>query len=927
MSAHNDEFKDKVFPAELEEIKRRRETLGIDTKGLDPEELDGEPAAKRDLAGLALSGGGIRSATFSLGVIQALANERPFREEGEPEAAHGILEHVDYLSTVSGGGYIGSCVSSLLNEPLDESGNRPLGPGFPLKYTAGVEEPPALTHLRNSSNYLIAGGMLGKLRLPNLLLRGILMNLFAFLPFVMAGVFVTEAIFENGPHWDGLPKLVLPLVALFVASAIAFPFARRFLGNRFDWRTRNAYELWLTIPLLLVAILLAAIPIMRLTQLAMEHRMDQVVEFLAGLGTTAWWRASVVLIAVAGLFMLAGKASENVSKLRGRLLLWLIGLLGPLMLFAIYLGLCLWQIESPFIPLSAANVLDKVVVECGPVDPRRDDNFSGPYFDDLHDDDDDPEPEDERSCFMKKAIGKPGPKPRDFGDLWDALIRPKAIDSTAALIDELKGRNIEFYNDAIVSCQSAGPPPQPCGEEPTGDWRDDERVWVVQDHRHNDARLLGVCPKWGTAPPADGPASAEWIAKNCTYFMRGSDHALRIEGAELRLLEGRQDWVFFAVFGLLLVFNRYFLDINIASPHGFYRDRLSKAFLFGLSEDGGDSDGDGATANKTQQNDRLKLTELNGLKSTAPYQLINVALNLQGSTDPDLRGRGCDFFIFSKRYTGSDRTGYAKTEDMETYDRHLDLGTATAISGAAAAPNMGTTTNRSLVFIMTMLNIRLGYWLPNPRNVNREYWYKKLSLGGAKPTLILKEAVGLLDAKGSYVNVSDGGHIENLAIYQLLRRRCKFIVAVDGEADPDMSFHGLVTLMRYARIDMGIEIDINLDDLRKDADGLSKSQWTLGRIRYGDGGDGEDDIGHLLYVKLSVKGDEPEYIRAYRARWPDYPHQSTADQFFSEDQFEAYRALGEHICKAMLRDVRNVGRFRDLNAKSFDDLAELRRGG
>ena len=91
-------FLQDVFPAELEEINQRRRALHLPAVP-----SDSAPSTKLALVGLSLSGGGIRSATFSLGVIQALAK-------------HGLLKTVDYLSTVSGGGFIGSCLSSLLND-------------------------------------------------------------------------------------------------------------------------------------------------------------------------------------------------------------------------------------------------------------------------------------------------------------------------------------------------------------------------------------------------------------------------------------------------------------------------------------------------------------------------------------------------------------------------------------------------------------------------------------------------------------------------------------------------------------------------------------------------------------------------------------------------------------------------------------------
>ena len=117
--------------------------------------------------------------------------------------------------------------------------------------------------------------------------------------------------------------------------------------------------------------------------------------------------------------------------------------------------------------------------------------------------------------------------------------------------------------------------------------------------------------------------------------------------------------------------------------------------------------------------------------------------------------------------------------------------------------------------------------------------------------------------------------------------------------------------MRFARIDMGIELVMDLENLRKSEGGLSKTHSTLGEIRYANG-----EIGHLLYIKLSVTGDESEYIRSYRASHPEYPHQSTADQFFSENQFEAYRALGEHACEGLMGDPESIGPFAGITKRS-----------
>src|SRR5262249_22332215 len=104
---------------------------------------------------------------------------------------------------------------------------------------------------------------------------------------------------------------------------------------------------------------------------------------------------------------------------------------------------------------------------------------------------------------------------------------------------------------------------------------------------------------------------------------------------------------------LVLLLNLRFLDVSIASPHGFFRDRLSKVFLLRLQGDG------------VASNDALKLSALNTKENAAaPYHLVNATLNLGGSKDRDLRGRNADCFFFSKLFVGSERVGYAPTPEV-----------------------------------------------------------------------------------------------------------------------------------------------------------------------------------------------------------------------------------------------------------------------
>ena len=156
--------------------------------------------------------------------------------------------------------------------------------------------------------------------------------------------------------------------------------------------------------------------------------------------------------------------------------------------------------------------------------------------------------------------------------------------------------------------------------------------------------------------------------------------------------------------------------------------------------------------------------------------------------------------------------------------------------------------------------------------------------------------LGWSTARTRMVNVSDGGHTgDNLGLVPLLRRRCKVILVCDFEEDRRFAFQSLNHAMRMAYIEENITIDINLDELMpRDPNptliGKSKASHTTGIITYIDGSKGT-----LIYLKSALSGFLPSRVYNYQQSHGDFPHQSTADQYFDDAQFEAYRALGEHI--------------------------------
>ncbi|NEH82942.1 hypothetical protein GR226_04215 [Rhizobium leguminosarum] len=317
------------------------------------------------------------------------------------------------------------------------------------------------------------------------------------------------------------------------------------------------------------------------------------------------------------------------------------------------------------------------------------------------------------------------------------------------------------------------------------------------------------------------------------------------------------------------------LNVNATSLHHYYKAKLSHAFLL-----------DG----KAEPAKPMKLSEFD--PERAMFPIVNCALNVPGSTAPKMRGRNADLFSFTPVSAGANLIGFEPIAAWEKANPQLSLATAMALSGAAVSPQMGLRTTRYGSFWLTLLNLRLNFWLKKPPG---KWWARYPNLWNLE-----KEISASASEKGAFVNISDGGHIENLGVYELLRRRCRFIVAVDGENDSQMTFHALTNLQRLAYIDHGIVIDANLEDLRLGEKGLSRSHFRFCRIRYPAGPDDSDEeIGYLVYLKLSLTGNEGEFIRRYKFDEPAFPHHSTANQFFTEVQFEAYRALGEHVGEKM----------------------------
>lgn len=356
--------------------------------------------------------------------------------------------------------------------------------------------------------------------------------------------------------------------------------------------------------------------------------------------------------------------------------------------------------------------------------------------------------------------------------------------------------------------------------------------------------------------------------------------------------------------GAALVFG-IFVNLNMVGPHRIWRDRLMEAFMPNRSAVK-DNKWEPAT-----EADTAMMKDMCGPKNPRPYHIVNTNLVLVNSPAVKFRGRGGDNFIISRLFSGSDATKWATTEDFQkTGKRGITLASAMATSAAALNPQAGVsgeglTRNTMVSMLLSLLNLRLGYWTTNPDRKPSVFPPNFFS-----PGLIKEVAASGFNETSRNILLSDGGHFENLAIYELIRRKVNLIVLSDGGADLQFNFDDLANAVEKARVDFGAKISFRDEDINQILGGtagntdfikkynIAKKGYAIGTIKYNDG-----STGTLIYIKLAMIPELPTDIYSYKGVNPDFPHQSTADQFFNEKQFEAYRELGYNVTwKMMLSD-------------------------
>jgi hypothetical protein len=401
-----------------------------------------------------------------------------------------------------------------------------------------------------------------------------------------------------------------------------------------------------------------------------------------------------------------------------------------------------------------------------------------------------------------------------------------------------------------------------------------------------------------------GAASLLVVGVSAVPLMLGST------ADEVRLLLG-----IFALLFTTVILIGWTTDPNRLSLHTFYKMRLVRAYL-GASNPNRSSQGQ-EDITETMPDDDVPLSKISGGSGRrGPYHLINATLNLTTGSDLVIAQRAAAPFLFSRHFCGSPLTGFRPTDRYRAGT--LTLGTAVAISGAAASPVMGSQTpSTATSMLMAFLNVRLGYWTPTPSGMDWEAPQARLW-----PFYLLREFFSHLADTGSHCYVTDGGHFENTAVYSLVERGCQRIVLSDCGADPDCVFDDLANLVRRCRIDFGAEITFpSLAPFSRETLAADRKPFVQGEIRYqrahlnalGREIEKGDDVpvGILLVIKPTLLAALETDVNRYSQQHADFPQQTTADQWFDEAQFESYRRLGDKSGTAAIVALKALGHLKD----------------
>ena len=914
--------------------------------------------AKEGLTGVCFSGGGIRSATFNLGVIQGLAQM-------------GMLPRIHYLSSVSGGGYVHEFLAGwILRNENQRSVIRELIPQTEPGCLPRAAEP--IQWLKRYASYLTpARGLFGAdlwtmlaIWFRNTILNQIpILAAFGFALFVVHLLVPKPILPEpiDGPQtyiegcdavwWTtGLACLVLAIASIWKlwrnlvtqegkASADPSKADRKLLSN-------GGVVTWLIAPWLSCAVWmtywLAVHPGMQSGWLAaptvvawgLMMILVQIVIFTGGaLGAFESYHPKGNRFGAGILYFLAGVTATAVACAVGWFLIY-VG--GEVAIYAsVWIGKAAhtnadpWRIELTILPGLLLSI---------------------PYV------------------AVELTLGLLGRDYRDMRREWFARLRAWSL-LYALLWTGVVG--LTLLGPYVGMWVATFPE--------TGKWSTAIAFVVAHlttvlggasskaDGKPTDNGLLGYKPM-DLAAMAAAPFAMVSLLLLLSYGASTGVDALLAKGWGWT---GAAFWHADVVCASVALVIAYIMgrrvDINEFSMHTFYKNRLSRCYLGAVVPGRREPDpftgfdGRGSVTEGETVDGKLRhtlhhlppyVTELFPKKYAydeqrtrtgkydGPFPIFCSTLNLTTGDDLATQQRKATSFAFTPLYSGysvgwtdGDKNkhvsfnGYVSTRDY-AYPKSKDklyggihVDSAVAISGAAASPNMGYNTNRALAFLMTLFNVRLGWWIPNTRRM--DMWNAERARATPKFALLhlFLELFGAVGDDAKYINLSDGGHFENMGLYELVRRRCRYIMVCDAENDPEMAFGGMGMAITKCRADFGAEIDLDLRPLQLDPEtGYCKAHCVVGTIQYPppwaatkgnadvrtdcvclEGEDQDIYTGIIVYMKSSLVGDEPADLLTYQLKSPVFPQDSTANQWFTEEQFEAYRRLGHHVALATMK--------------------------
>jgi hypothetical protein len=967
MGDSNDHFQFKdVLADELRTLNRRRGKRFVAKGSAEAEEAafnrdnSYSLAHASDLTGLAFSGGGIRSATFNLGVLQALAN---VREKDKPDKK-GLLSRFDYLSTVSGGGYIGSWLSAWLyrlndgnpsgegelndkqhllstrpcgfgpdknsKECIDSSGfsSSPMTSGFPPLEHAAVR------HLRRYSNYLtprlgLSGDTLAvvSLFLRNLvLLQLALVTLLAaiiMLPYFAAGI--SKSIIGTESTILSVPLDKATFVAGLLGLLTVLVISSRQLARAAEGKLDTAAKRNIPVVNAALVVLLTLASWLVVTGGVSIHGVAPWYNYLAVGAVTysaAWWTGQ--------FFKKRSQDQSNAeSSVRNE---WARAVFVPVfagLVFGLVSWLCGKALDHPWItdpdhllvvttigsPMILLVVSFIATVHIG---TARD------LFSEL----------------QREWWARMGGLVLLAGGIWLALFGAAYYAPPV----------VRWLGDGGFAVLAAW-----AGTSGAGAWLANRAMPDADGSKPSKIKPLLI----NLAPWLFLAGLAFLVAAGISMLMirlAGTpatwldalpiNQAISNSTRELLSLPWHKTLVGLFVASALFFAITWGLDINIFSAHTMYKNRLVRAYL-GASLPNRSESADPFTA--FNDGDDIWLAKLDEQR---PIPILNTTLNMTGGDDLAWQTRRAASFVFTPKYVGyeaKNSSGIDLGDYRRTYeyaagrkvsapekDTGLKLGTAMAISGAAASPNMGYHTSAGISALLAAFNMRLGYWAGNPAQAPEGHgetswtaWRKRGPAIAAWP--ILRELTGSANGESQWVNLTDGGHFENLGIYELVRRRCRLIVVTDAGCDPEHRFQDLANAVRKCWTDLGVHIYLpSIEDvaIKTNNGRYSKEHGCLGLIEYPDRKRGKfERYGILLYLKSSLTKEDVAHfvdIRQYAKEHPAFPHETTGDQFFDEEQFEAYRHLGYCVAahfRSLIDDL-FVNESSELNRKELEKLKD-----